>query len=202
MKRSVAILLLALAAPAAAQQPPPQSKSASSGSRPASRSCSAAAAISALLRRRRQRPDRRPICADDRRASSPRSRSLDPDPVRFVINTHWHGDHTGGNENLGRAGTVIVAHRQCPAPDVDGAAGPRRGRAAVAGGRAAGGHVQREPDLPPQRRRHPRRPCRACPYRRRRLVTGRAPTCSTWATPISTACCPSSTSIPAARSTA
>lgn len=30
--------------------------------------------------------------------------------VRFVVNTHWHGDHTGGNENLGRAGAVIVAH--------------------------------------------------------------------------------------------
>jgi glyoxylase-like metal-dependent hydrolase (beta-lactamase superfamily II) len=37
-------------------------------------------------------------------------RTVDPDPVRFVVNTHWHGDHTGGNENLGRAGTVIVAH--------------------------------------------------------------------------------------------
>ncbi len=31
-------------------------------------------------------------------------------PVRFLINTHWHGDHTGGNENLGKGGTVIVAH--------------------------------------------------------------------------------------------
>lgn len=31
-------------------------------------------------------------------------------PVRFVINTHFHGDHTGGNENLGRAGALIVAH--------------------------------------------------------------------------------------------
>ncbi len=31
-------------------------------------------------------------------------------PVRFVVNTHWHGDHTGGNELLGRAGAVIVAH--------------------------------------------------------------------------------------------
>jgi len=31
-------------------------------------------------------------------------------PVEFVLNTHWHGDHTGGNENLGEAGSVIVAH--------------------------------------------------------------------------------------------
>jgi len=31
-------------------------------------------------------------------------------PVRFVLNTHWHGDHTGGNENLGQAGALLVAH--------------------------------------------------------------------------------------------
>lgn len=31
-------------------------------------------------------------------------------PVRFVLNTHWHFDHTGGNENLGQAGALIVAH--------------------------------------------------------------------------------------------
>ena len=31
-------------------------------------------------------------------------------PVRWVLNTHWHGDHTGGNENLGGAGAMIVAH--------------------------------------------------------------------------------------------
>jgi len=31
-------------------------------------------------------------------------------PLRFVVNTHWHGDHTGGNENLGKAGAIIVAH--------------------------------------------------------------------------------------------
>lgn len=30
--------------------------------------------------------------------------------VRFVVNTHWHGDHTGGNENFGEAGAIIVAH--------------------------------------------------------------------------------------------
>jgi glyoxylase-like metal-dependent hydrolase (beta-lactamase superfamily II) len=32
------------------------------------------------------------------------------EPVRFVFNTHWHGDHTGGNENFGRAGALLVAH--------------------------------------------------------------------------------------------
>ncbi len=31
-------------------------------------------------------------------------------PVRFVVNTHWHGDHTGGNATLGGGGAVIVAH--------------------------------------------------------------------------------------------
>lgn len=31
-------------------------------------------------------------------------------PVRFVVNTHWHGDHVGGNENFGRAGALLVAH--------------------------------------------------------------------------------------------
>lgn len=36
--------------------------------------------------------------------------TVDPDPVRFVVNTHWHGDHTGGNEAMGRRGAVILAH--------------------------------------------------------------------------------------------
>lgn len=31
-------------------------------------------------------------------------------PVRFVVNTHWHGDHTGGNEALGETGAIVVAH--------------------------------------------------------------------------------------------
>ena len=35
---------------------------------------------------------------------------ITPKPVKFVLNTHWHFDHTGGNENLGKAGAVIVAH--------------------------------------------------------------------------------------------
>jgi glyoxylase-like metal-dependent hydrolase (beta-lactamase superfamily II) len=37
-------------------------------------------------------------------------REIDERPVRFVINTHYHGDHVGGNEALGKAGSVIIAH--------------------------------------------------------------------------------------------
>ena len=36
--------------------------------------------------------------------------SLSTKPVRFVINTHWHSDHTGGNAGLAATGAVIVAH--------------------------------------------------------------------------------------------
>jgi cyclase len=31
-------------------------------------------------------------------------------PLRYVVNSHWHWDHTGGNENYGNAGKIIVAH--------------------------------------------------------------------------------------------
>ena len=37
-------------------------------------------------------------------------RAIDERPVRFVINTHYHGDHVGGNEGLGKSGSVIIAH--------------------------------------------------------------------------------------------
>ena len=37
-------------------------------------------------------------------------RTVTDDGVRFLVNTHFHGDHTGGNENFGKSGTMIVAH--------------------------------------------------------------------------------------------
>jgi glyoxylase-like metal-dependent hydrolase (beta-lactamase superfamily II) len=37
-------------------------------------------------------------------------RDVTPQPVKFVVNTHWHFDHSGGNENFGKAGALIVAH--------------------------------------------------------------------------------------------
>ncbi len=36
-------------------------------------------------------------------------KSITPRPVRFVLNTHYHGDHTGGNEHFGKT-APIVAH--------------------------------------------------------------------------------------------
>jgi len=39
-------------------------------------------------------------------------RELNDGEIRFVINTHVHGDHTGGNENLGRMGILILAREE------------------------------------------------------------------------------------------
>ncbi len=36
--------------------------------------------------------------------------SLGGGDIEFVFNTHYHGDHTGGNENFGNAGATIMAH--------------------------------------------------------------------------------------------
>lgn len=35
---------------------------------------------------------------------------LTDQPIKYLVNTHWHYDHTGGNENMGRQGAIIVAH--------------------------------------------------------------------------------------------
>ncbi|MCR9270893.1 MAG: MBL fold metallo-hydrolase [Hyphomonadaceae bacterium] len=33
------------------------------------------------------------------------------DAPRYLVNTHWHGDHTGGNAIIGDAGATIIAHQ-------------------------------------------------------------------------------------------
>ncbi|HYL36601.1 MAG TPA: MBL fold metallo-hydrolase [Bryobacteraceae bacterium] len=51
-------------------------------------------------------------------------------PIRFLINTHVHGDHTGGNENLGKMGVTIFAREELrnrlahPAPPPAGGNAP------------------------------------------------------------------------------
>lgn len=37
-------------------------------------------------------------------------RTVSAEPIRFLVNTHMHPDHTGGNENFGKMGTLIFAH--------------------------------------------------------------------------------------------
>lgn len=38
------------------------------------------------------------------------TRDVGPEAIRVLFNTHWHLEHTGANERLGRAGTKIIAH--------------------------------------------------------------------------------------------
>ncbi|MEO9571725.1 MAG: MBL fold metallo-hydrolase [Polaribacter sp.] len=38
-------------------------------------------------------------------------REITPKPVTYLLNTHWHGDHTGGNLNMQKEGAIILAHK-------------------------------------------------------------------------------------------
>jgi glyoxylase-like metal-dependent hydrolase (beta-lactamase superfamily II) len=37
-------------------------------------------------------------------------KAIAPLPIKYLVNTHYHGDHTGGNENFAKDDIVIVAH--------------------------------------------------------------------------------------------
>lgn len=37
-------------------------------------------------------------------------RTVSDAPIRFLVNTHMHPDHTGGNENFGKMGAMIFGH--------------------------------------------------------------------------------------------
>ncbi len=54
---------------------------------------------------------------------------LTPQPIRFVVNTHVHGDHTGGDENFGKMGATIISREELrfrlahPNPQANGSPG-------------------------------------------------------------------------------
>ena len=64
-------------------------------------------------------------------------RQISDGRIRFVVNTHVHGDHTGGNENLGKMGVVIMARPELrarlvkPNPGANGAPAPSAPAAAL-----------------------------------------------------------------------
>jgi glyoxylase-like metal-dependent hydrolase (beta-lactamase superfamily II) len=39
-----------------------------------------------------------------------RAKTAGPGAITLLVNTHYHSDHVGGNERLGRAGARIIAH--------------------------------------------------------------------------------------------
>lgn len=56
--------------------------------------------------------------------------SLSDGNIKFLVNTHYHGDHTGGNENMTKLGATIIAHdnvrhRMSTTPKRDGSDQPK-----------------------------------------------------------------------------
>ena len=39
-------------------------------------------------------------------------RQITPQPIKFVVNTHLHGDHSGGDENFGKMGATIISREE------------------------------------------------------------------------------------------
>ena len=81
-------------------------------------------------------------------------------PIDFMVNTHVHGDHAGGNAHFAASGAAIFAPRQYPQTFGGRLIGCRRS------GRAPGHYFRGWRDLPPRQYRGPRQTPAKGPYRR------------------------------------
>ena len=54
-------------------------------------------------------------------------RALSPLPIRYVVNTHLHGDHTAGNAAMAKLGAVIVSHENMRTRMADAQGAPAAG---------------------------------------------------------------------------
>jgi glyoxylase-like metal-dependent hydrolase (beta-lactamase superfamily II) len=68
---------------------------------------------------------------------------LDHGPIKFVLNTHWHGDHTGGNSHFGKRAS-IVAHANVRKRLADKSDTPKDALPVVTFGDSASVHVNGE----------------------------------------------------------
>ena len=91
-------------------------------------------------------------------------KQLTPQPIKFIVNTHVHGDHTGGDENFGKMGATIISREELrfrlahPNPQANGQPG-----VPTAGSRSAEADVSRQAHAAHERRgsaadRHPASP--------------------------------------------
>ena len=54
-------------------------------------------------------------------------RALSPLPIRYVVNTHLHGDHTAGNAAIAKLGAVIISHENMRKRMADAQSAPAAG---------------------------------------------------------------------------
>ena len=83
-------------------------------------------------------------------------KQITPNPIRFAVNTHLHGDHSGGNENLAKLGVFVISRDELreglahPAPDR-----ARRSRYSCSFHGFAENDLQGQDDASYERRRNP-----------------------------------------------